>query len=262
MRSVSLHLGVCRVATNIVESMSDDLIALLLGQSKRVFTKKEFAGSLRTVVNAPRTEMLAKGNDSKGFQRGLRQINRFNDVVVSQHALLGTAPELFTYNQMMSRAHKRAANLADIFADRHIRIHLAITPQIDCFVSAMSDDEQLLSDESSGIVVPSWAELITNIRRGCPAADITVWDFEQPEQIRLNFLASLLGVEPEYIDALTEAHLDTSSCQELMQAKTLHRLLVLDEHLQAQLDGQYEADIRAIEEMPNIALQRPSRRTS
>lgn len=254
MRSISLHVGVCRVAVDVVESVSDDLISVLLESSTRIFSKREFVRSLRTVVNAPRAELMSLANGSQEFQRALQQINGFNHVVISQHAILGTAPELFKYKNTLPRAKKRVENLSEMFADREISIHLAIAPQSDCLMSVLSDDEHFLAKHDADIRVPSWASLATNIRRGCPEAKITVWDFDKPEEIRIRFLASMLNVAPEYVDALTEAHLDMSSCQELKQAKLLHRIVKLDEALQLRLDSQYEKDLQDISEISDITL--------
>lgn len=254
MRSISLHVGVCRVAVDVVESVSDDLVSLLLESSTRIFSKREFVRSLRTVVNTPRTELMSVANTSQEFQGALQQINRFNHVVISQHAILGTSPELFKYKNTLPRAKKRVENLSEMFADRKISIHLAIAPQSDCLMSVLGDDEHFLAKHDADIRIPSWASLATNVRRACPKAEITVWDFDRPEKIRIGFLASMLNVAPEYIDALTEAHLDMSSCQELAQAKLLHRIIKLDEALLLRLDSQYEEDLQAISEIPNITL--------
>lgn len=201
---------------------------------------------------------MSVANSSEEFQQALQQINRFNHVAISQHAILGTSPDLFKYKNTLTRARKRVENLSEIFVDRKINIHLAIAPQSDCLMSVLGDDEQFIAENDADIRLPSWAALTTNIRRACPDAEITVWDFDSPEKVRVDFLASMLNVAPEYIDALTEAHLDTSSCQELTQAKLLQRIIQIDEELQLRLDSQYEKDLQAIAGMPNIKLVRSS----
>ena len=83
---------------------------------------------------------------------------------------------------------------------------------------------------------------------------MTVWDFEQPDEVMVPFLAALLGIDTELLDSRTRSEISKNACQQLKNAKRLSKIVQLDEDLQTRMDVQYELDLAAIEAMPRVIL--------
>jgi hypothetical protein len=257
VKTISVHLGASRVATEILECVSREMAESILGKSKKIISQKEYTIFLRSHINAPGNSVLDHVKSKIGLEDYLSNLDQFAHVVSSQHAMLGKTSDIFAESEILPKARRRVENFCRIFADRQINIHLAIAPLHDCLITMASEDEGVWKAEKGTYGVNSWSNLVSHITAACPAANFTIWDFEDPDAVSLSFLASLLGLHVDQVDEVTRSNLHSDACENLKRAKLLSKIVVVNEPLQALMDEQYELDLLNISEMRNVSLVSP-----
>lgn len=254
-KTVTIHLGANRAATEILDCISDNLAGFLDSLSTRVVSRKEYVRHFRAAMTASNRTLIGE-NTSEAVLRAMTFLDNSQHIVLSEHALLGSMEEFFTERMMLPKAKRRAENISRTFVDCDINLHLAIAPQSNILVSTLADEAFFPDITSDSIPVHSWAALVSRITDGCPRAQVTVWNFENSDEVSLPFLASLLDLDVEYVDSLTRAELETRACRQLKTSEILSKIIKMDEGLLAKMDMQYEADLDHIEAMPRVSLVR------
>jgi len=252
-KTATVHFGANRIATEVFECLSDHMIKVLLTTSTKTISRQEYVKDFRPTMVA---------SDKLGLLQGLIEpllkdheaLDRFQHIVLSEHALLGPIDDMLTKKTMFPKAKRRVQNIERAFSDRTLRLHLAIAPQAQCWTALLADDDFTPGSKTDTMPVHSWADLAARVANACPEAEITVWDFERPEEIMLPFLADLLEIDIELIDDRTRANLQDRACQPLKNAKLLSKIVQLEEGLQMRMDAQYELDLNTIDAMPNVSL--------
>ena len=254
-RTASVHLGANRVATSLTDCVSDHLRKILTSVSTKAISRKEYVEHLRATIVA--TDSLGLLQSAiEPVLKDKKTLDTFQHIVISEHALLGPLEDMLTKKTMFPKAKRRVQNIGHAFSDRDIRIHLAIAPQAECFTSLLADEDFLTAPITGATPVHSWANLVTRIRDACPRAEVTVWNFEKPDEIMPSFFSSLLGIENDLLDRRTRHDISTKACQHLKNAKLLTKIVQIEDELQTRMDVQYELDLSAIASMPNVSLAR------
>ena len=252
-RTATVHLGANRVVTSLAECISTQLEEILSSASTKVFSREEYVKNLRaTVVTAGNRGLLQ--NDVEPILKDKKALDRFDHIVITEHALLGSMGDMLTKKKMFPKAKQRVQNVDSAFSDRKLNLHLAIAPQSEGLISLLADGEFSPDSVEGATPVHSWADLVRRVRDACPRAVLRVWDFEKPDEIMPSFLSSLLAIEPDLLDHRTRDEIVKKSCQHLKNAKLLGKIVQIDKDLQTRMDAQYELDLAAIAAMPNIEL--------
>jgi hypothetical protein len=254
-KTATVHFGANRIATGFKTCLSDHLTKVLLATSTRVVSRKEYVEHVRDAMVASEKLGLLHGLIDPLF-KGNDAFDRFQHIVISEHALLGPVGDMLTKKTMFPKAKRRAQNIDRAFPDRALNLHLAIAPQAECWTALLADDDFAPRSADAPVPVHSWAQLVSRITGACPRAQITVWDFERPHEVMLPFLASLLGVDSDLIDERTRSDIEDKACEPLKNAKLLSKIVQIDPDLQSRMDAQYELDLTAIAAMPNVSLIR------
>ncbi|MEP3526158.1 MAG: hypothetical protein ABJN39_00035 [Sulfitobacter sp.] len=228
-----------------------------MATSTRVISRKEYVEHFRAAMVAAEKlglgllqgliEPLLKGNEA---------LDDFRHIVISEHALLGPVDDMLTQKTMFPKAKRRVQNIDRAFTDRALNFHLAIAPQAECWAGLLADDDVAPKHADAPPPVHSWAQLVSRITQASPRANVTVWDFERPNSVMLPFLAALLSLDPDQLDAQTQYNVEENACDQLKQAKLLSKIIQIDKELQTRMDARYELDLAAIAAMPNVSLVR------
>jgi len=256
-RTATVHLGANRVATNLTECISGQLQKILSSASTKVFSRKDYVENLRAAVVAAGNLGLLQ-NEVEPVLKDKKALDRFEHIVISEHALLGSMGDMLTKKKMFPKAKQRVQNVDMAFSDRKLSLHLAISPQAECLISLLADGKFSPHSVEGATPVHSWANLVRRVRDACPRADVKVWDFEKPDEIMPSFLSSLFAIEADLLDHRTRDEIAKNSCQHLKNAKLLSKIIQIDKDLQTRMDAQYELDLAAIAAMPNVSLVRTS----
>jgi len=254
-RTASVHLGANRVATRLTDCVSDHLKKVLLSVSTKVISRKEYVEHLRATIAATGSMGLLQSAIEPAL-KDQKALDGFQHIVISEHALLGPVEDMLTKKTMFPKAKRRVQNIGHAFSDRELSLHLAIAPQAECLTSLLADDDFSIGPLNGATPVHSWANLVARIRDACPRANVTVWNFEKPNEIMPSFLSSLLGIGNDLLDRRTRRDISNNACQQLKNAKLLTKIVQIDEELQTRMDVQYELDLSAIASMPNVLLAR------
>jgi len=173
-------------------------------------------------------------------------------VAISQHAILGSAQDWFLKRKTLPFAEYRISRILDIFAGVPLTFHLTITSQFD-YIQTLMDRKILGGRETSLPAIPSWINLVQQIKNAAEGHKIVVWDFERPEKIALAFVAHLLETQDEALITRLRNHLSIL----IPSAGTLkksHQLPSIPGETIDQIDVQYSLDLQSLSEMRGISL--------
>ena len=253
-KTATVHFGANRIATGFFECLSEPITRVLLSTSTKTISRQEYVKDFRSAMVASDKLGLLQGLVDPLLKRN--DLDRFAHIVISEHALLGPVGDMLTQRTMFPKAKRRVQNIERAFPDRSIRLHLAITPQAECWTALLADDDFAPPRSNETVPVHSWAELVSRVAQTCPRAEITVWDFERPQRVMLPFLADLLDVDIDLIDDQTRTNIQDKACRPLQDAKLLSKIVQIEEGLQMRMDAQYELDLDTLTAMPNVSLMR------
>ena len=252
-RTATVHFAANRIATGFVECISNHLEKVLLSISAKAVTRNEYVEHFRAAMVASDKLGLLQGA-VEPVLKGNKTLDGFGHIIISEHALLGPVSEMLTKKTMFPKAKRRVQNLDNAFSDRQLHLHLAIAPQAECWTYLLADDDVSPGPSKDAVPVHSWADLVSRITAACPRATMTVWNFEQPDQVMIPFLATLLGIDADLLDPQTREAMSQGACQHLKSAKLLSEIVQIDEDLQTRMDVQYELDLAKIAAMPKVTL--------
>ncbi|MFG6547011.1 hypothetical protein ACGYLM_18850 [Sulfitobacter sp. 1A10445] len=236
----------------LTENISGHLKKVLHSTSIRPVSRNEYVKHLRSSMVA--TDNLGLLNDAVEPVLSRTALDGFEHIVISEHALLGPVSEMLTKRTMFPKAKRRVQNIDRAFPDRSLNLHLAIAPQAECWAALLADDDFSPARSDNSAPVHSWANLVSRITAACPRAQVTVWNFEQPDKVVLPFLSALLGIDGDRLDRKTRTATTQHACQQLKNAKLLSKIIQLDEDLQTRMDVQYELDLTTLAGMPKVTL--------
>lgn len=248
-------MGANRVAVGLTDCISKRFQNILSSFATKAVSRKEYVEYFRATMVASGNLGLLQGALEPAL-KGNSALDKFEHIVISEHALLGPVADMLTKKTVFPKAKRRVQNIDHAFSDRDIKLHLAIAPQAECLTSFLSDDDIQLGRLNGAFPVHSWADLVRRIRDACPRANVIIWDFEKPDEIERSFFSSLLDVGDDLLDDRTEHELLGKACEQLKSAKLLSKIVQIDEELQTRMDAQYELDLDAIASMPNVVLKR------
>ncbi|WP_394434562.1 hypothetical protein [Sulfitobacter sp. 1A13679] len=253
-RTATVHFGANRIATGLIECISNHLEKVLLSTSTKTITRHEYVEHFRATMVASDKLGLLQGAVEPVLKHQ-KNLDAFKHIIISEHALLGPVSDMLTKKTMFPKAKRRVQNLDNAFSDRQLDLHLAIAPQAECWTYLLADDDIFPGPSDRAVPVHSWADLVSRITAACPRATLTVWNFEQPHQVMLPFLAALLDIDVELIDPQTRKALSQEACHHLKSAKLLSKIVQIDEELQTRMDAQYELDLIRIDAMSKVTLR-------
>ncbi|WP_394442370.1 hypothetical protein [Sulfitobacter sp. 916] len=253
-RTATVHFGANRIATGFIECISNHLGKVLLSTSTKTITRHEYVEHFRATMVASDKLGLLQGA-VEPLLKDNKALDAFKHIIISEHALLGPVSDMLTKKTMFPKAKRRAQNLDNAFSDRQLHLHLAIAPQAESWTYLLADDDISPGPSDRAVPVHSWADLVSRITAACPRATLTVWNFEQPHQVMLPFLAALLDIDVELVDPQTRKALSQEACHHLKSAKLLSKIVQIDEELQIRMDAQYELDLIRIAAMSKVTLR-------
>lgn len=216
--------------------------------------QKDYKKYFRHLVNGSNDILTLATQDGRAQASFIGQLRGAELLVASQPGLMGHPRDVFKEGLILPDAEQRVARLSQIFHDKDLDLHLAITHQAD-YLRALQGDialTKVLGGFQDG--VPSWYEFATRLRRACPDRRLLVWDFEAPDKIALAFAMTMLSVDeallPELKDPVSEALRVRALLPRIMDPNAV------PEAMMAQLDAQYEEDLNGLDQLENTVLIR------
>jgi hypothetical protein len=247
MTTFNFHIGLPRVGADILHSVARSSL-LKSSVDRHVVAPSHHREVFRGLINRGRTK---GGSDTEAHKKAkffLHSLSAYQSVAFSQHALLGTRDEIISSPMVMLRAAARVARLSDLFGKKDLSLHLTVTNQVEYLLSAMGPRAEgvLRSTE-----VPSWSALVTKLRAAAADRPIVVWDFEQPNEVALSFVVSMLNLNHEAI--IDGAR---TLVKQTLAAQSSNNDLIGLHDLTVEMDARYDNDLAAIERIAGVSLIR------
>lgn len=247
----NLHIGVPGVAPNLLHSIEQTKI-LKGPRGPQIISRKLWKQQFRGLINSRKIEDYTNITALRAAETTIAELSRHDSVAASQHALLGAPEECFFKNTVLPHTESRMRQVSDIFAAVPLRIHLTIQSQFEHLQVATNrlTKDMIFSEPRT---TPSWAALVRRIKVAAPATQIVVWDFENPRQVALGFLATLLNIN----DPILIESLKTYIMSNFINTNTPPVSGAITEASKWAAEGfdtQYELDLQEISQMPGVNL--------
>lgn len=243
----NFHIGLPRIAANFLSSVAAEPM-MRTETARYIVPPKRFTQDFRSLINRKQTK---GGPDMVAWRKAmtfLRDVASFETVAFSQHALLGTPHEIVSDPHALIRAAERMTRLSDIFQNHPVAIHITIMNQVNYLSSIM---EEPVASSITFINSVSWSVLIAALRAATPERHFIVWDFQQPKQIALRFLESMLNLND--IDLLAKYR---ASVQQNLISQMAGTVLAEKVELSDHWKARYDEDLNEIEQMKGVTLVR------
>jgi hypothetical protein len=253
---VNFHIGATRVATNILECLSEIGSGFKVPSSTHLISSREYKWRFRGPVNEKNDSKFQASIDEPGWLLYSKKLSGFSKIAASQHAMLGHPKKMFKAGSILPTAEKRVRRLSHMFRGKSLTLHLAIASQHDCLLALSDDVDQSKIRAEMTSTIPSWYDLVRAVRSASPEAAIVVWDFDQPNRVVLSFLSELLNEDPSSFGDAIKSKLRENSCQNIKIAQTVKKLIAFPEQLTVAFDEQYDFDLDNIDKMDGVTLVR------
>jgi hypothetical protein len=193
---INVHLGMPRVGFRSLDFVEKN--RRLLRQSTTLLLPGAFyRGHMRSSVNANRNA-VSLGDVAK-VQELLKNWNNFEELSISQPALLGDPRQLLLSARARKKAASRVRILRAMFNGQEMCFHLLITSQAEYLYRTFSDDAEMLMQNFETF---SWAAFIEEIGLVSSKNSISVWNCEHGALTLSLFLEKFINQSKSTTDAL------------------------------------------------------------
>lgn len=222
-----LHLGAHKTATTYLQTrleMSADVLSafgvrVVLPEEMRSFTGLAFAKNRQTSLR----QQLAAWKGRSALSAELAEIERSAPptILISEENIIGNSRQILRTGKLYHQARQRLRTLPKHLNSERTEIFIAIRSYANFFASCHAQvirsgrfktwDEY---DADRLAALPRhWQDLVADIRAILPRATLTIWRFEDLDQVGDRVLSMMTGMTPNWIKGRDERPMQSLSAE-------------------------------------------------
>lgn len=250
---INFHIGLPKIAANLIHETAFGKRSVRRQDSK-VITNSEYRQLIRPFVNDRSTISQPRGFTSSNLEKLKTELCSMEQVIASQHSLMGSPEHVIRADQMLPLASKRLANLSGVFHEFEMTFHVALRSQLS--TALMFFREAKFSQQAAHFLdsPAQWFTLLELLSRACPNRQFVVWDFEDEILAAKPFVSEIFDLAPDDLHDAGYAQI-----REAIQPEVaLRKIFSFEENLSNEERTEhkkfYQDDLNRINALPNVTV--------